>query len=116
MTVPSTDDILEKNILDLLDLQDIPEEKKQEIYQKLYKTVESRVILRMDSLLNDAEAAEWGKLLEANDRAASDAFLKERHIDVEQLMLQESAIFKAELVYLLTGPNPIQAKSMTVGA
>lgn len=107
MSSISYDDILQKDILELLDIQNIPDEKKQEIYTKMYETIETRAMLRLDALLSAEEVETWKKLLQDGDREATRAFLAEKKIDVQKIMLEEMAAFKAQLVFLLKG-NPDQ--------
>lgn len=101
MSTPTYDEIVEKDILELLDLNDLPDDKKRELYEKLYRTVENRVILRLDNLLEEAELDEWKKTLETRDRAAANAYLKTKDIDLPRMMLEETAILKAQLVFML---------------
>lgn len=115
MSSISYDDILQKDILELLDLQDISEEKKQEIYTKIYETVETRAILRMDALFTDEQVETWKKLLEQGDREATRAFLAEHKIDVQKIMLEEMAIFKAQLVFMIKGEPADQPLAAAAG-
>lgn len=101
MATPSYDDIVQKDILELLELQNIPDDQKQAIYKKLYEIVENRTILRMDHLLSEPDVDAWKKLLEQGDRAAADAFLKEKNIDVQRILIEETAMLKAQLVFML---------------
>ncbi len=104
----SYDDIVQKDILELLDLEGLPEKEKQAIYQKLYQTVENRAILRIDYLLkSDDDIAAWKSLLEKGDRAAADAFLKTKNIDVQRILIEESAMLKAQLVFLTQGQDAV---------
>lgn len=105
MAIPSYDDILDKDILEILNLQGIPQEKKQELYTKMYETIETRAMLRLDALLSADEVETWKKLLQNGDREATQAFLAEKKIDIQKIMLEEMAIFKAQLVFMLKS-NP----------
>ena len=109
MATPSYDDIIQKDILELLDLQDLPDDKKQEFYQKLYRTVENRTILRLDNLLTESEIDEWKKFLEAGDREAANSYLKGKDIDIQHMMLEETAVLKAQLVFMLDDTTKKQA-------
>ena len=101
----SYEDILEKDIMELLEIQDIPDENKKEIYQKLYETVENRAILRVDHEISEADFGEWKKMLESGDRDEADAFLKKRDIDIQRILIEETALLKAQLVFLLAKPE-----------
>lgn len=107
MATISYEDILEKDILDLLDLQALPQEEKQKIYGKLYETIENRAILRVDSLLEENDFATWKTILESGNRAEADAFLAERDIDVTRILIEEAALVKAQLVFLTASPEQL---------
>lgn len=100
MAVPSYEEIIQKSIFDLLSLQDISQEKKEAFAKTLGKTVENRVILRLDSLLDDTQAEEWKTLLDGSSENRQ-VFLEQNRIDIGQLALEEAALLKAELVFLL---------------
>lgn len=101
MATPSYDDIVQKDILELLEIQNIPDDQKQAIYKKLYEIVENRTILRMDHLLSEPDVDAWKKLLEQGDRAAADTFLKAKNIDVQRILIEETAMLKAQLVFMV---------------
>lgn len=109
MAVPALNEILEKNVLELMDLQDIPEEQKQEWYEKIAATIQNRVILRLDEVLGPEDGTQWAALVESGDRTQMDAFLAERNIDLERMTIEEAAIFKTQLVVMLDEAQADQA-------
>lgn len=112
----SYDDIIEKDILELLGIQNIPDDQKKAIYEKLYQIVENRAILRIDHLLSGPDVEEWKKILDSGDRAKADEFLKSKDIDVQRILIEEVSILKAQLVFMMNpeetedaGKAPVQS-------
>jgi len=97
----SDEDILNKDILELMGAQNLPQEKKQEIYQKMIETIQNRVIAKILDQLSEQDAEEWKKLLDSGDKQKAEEFLKTKQIDVAKLMLEESIIYKTEMVGLM---------------
>lgn len=98
-------DILDKDILELMGAENLPEEKKQQLYATMLDTIQNRVIARVADQLPEQDLAKWQQLAETGDDREIDQFLKDRGLDVAQLMLQEALIYKTELVELA---KPIQ--------
>lgn len=106
MATPSYQDIIEKDIFELLDLQQIPAAEREELATKLYNTIENRVILRLDTIMEAADVEAWKKYLEAGDRQGADAFLLSKQIDIQKILIEEAAILKAQVVFMLKGEAP----------
>ena len=101
----STDDILNKDILELMGAKDMPDEKKKELYQKMLETIQNRVIARIDDMLTDEEAAEWKKIVDENNHQKNQEFLQRKNIDIKKLYTQELLIYKMEMVNLSRSLN-----------
>lgn len=93
-------DILDKDVLELIGGKDLPQEKKEELYLKMAQTIENRVIARIDDKLNDAEREEWLQTIDTDDKAKMEEFLRSKDIDVAKLMVEESLIYKTEIASL----------------
>jgi len=96
----SDEDILNKDILELLGIQDLDQAKKQEIYQTMMQTIQNRVMARILDQLKPEEAEEWKNLLDSQDKQKAEEFLRSRKIDVAKLMLEEAVIYKTEIIGL----------------
>lgn len=96
----SYEDILNKDILDLMGAKDMAEDKKQDLYTKMFQTIQNRVIARISDALSDEDVAEWQKISESQDNQQIENFLKTRGIDLAQLMLQEALSYKSEMIAL----------------
>lgn len=103
------EDILNKDILELMGAKDLPEEKRQELYQKMLDTIQNRVIARIADQLPDADMDQFKQIADTGDQQKMSDFLKEKDIDLAKLMLQEALIYKTEMVNLakpLKGNKP----------
>lgn len=106
----SYQEILDKDILELMGASDLPNEKKQELYATMLDTIQNRVIARMADQLPEQDLERWQQLAETGDNAQMEQFLRERQIDIAQLMLQEALMYKTELVELA---KPLQQTPTT---
>lgn len=93
-------DILDKDIFELIGGENLSEEKKKELYLKIGETIENRVIARIDDRLNEQEREEWLKLIDEGDKAKMEEFLRSKNIDVAKMMVEEALIYKMEIVSL----------------
>jgi len=96
----SYDDILNKDILELMGAGDLPEEKKQEIYTKMLATIQNRTIARIFDQLSPEDGEKLKQLLDSNNKTEIESFLKSKGVDIAKMMLEEAIIYKSELVGL----------------
>lgn len=94
------EEIINKDILELLGTSDLSEDEKADFYQKMIDTIENRVIGRIADQLTEEEQQEWNKIGESKDKQKMDEFLKAKNIDINQLTLQETLSYKAEIAVL----------------
>ena len=91
-------DIIEKDILDLIGGESLSQEKKDELHSKMLKTIQNRVIVRIDSTLTDEEIKEWQGVVEGGDPIKIKNFFDSKGIDIEQLMVEEAIVYKTDVV------------------
>lgn len=97
----SVEEFLDTDILKMIGAGEISQEEKNNIYKKMVDTISNRVILKIDDLLQTEENRnKFKSLLEKNDSAAMENFFVEFEIDVKDLIMQETLIYKTELVSL----------------
>ncbi|MCL5407291.1 MAG: DUF5663 domain-containing protein [Patescibacteria group bacterium] len=92
--------ILDQDLLELMGAKDMPEEKKQELYQKMAETVQDRVIARIDDQLSETQREEWLKVIDENDKNKMETFLKSKNIDIAKMLVEEAIIYKTEMMSL----------------
>lgn len=95
------EDIINKDILELMGVSNIPEEKKRELYTKMIETIENRAINQIANMLSEKDTEEWKKIAETKDKQKEDQFLKSKNIDLVQIMLNQTLLYKAEMVDLI---------------
>lgn len=91
-------DLVEGDIFELLGLQNLPEDQKEELMTKIIEGVESRVALRIDDLLDDKEKENFHQLLNQDDDQAISEFLQSKDIKVAQLAAEEALFVKSEIL------------------
>lgn len=97
------DDVINKDILELMGVADLSDKAKKPLYQKMLSTIQNRVIARISDKLNDSEISELRKLLDTGDQKALNDFFAKKGIDLPKLMLEEALIYKTELATLAQG-------------
>lgn len=94
------DDIVNKDIFELMGAKDMPEEKRRDLYTKILETIQNRVVTRIADNLNDKDTADWLEIKKTADKKQMNDFLAARGIDINKLMTQETLMYKMELVQL----------------
>lgn len=98
MALISSKDLIEGDIFELMGLQNMAEDKKQELMAKFIEGVESRVALRIDDLLEGEDKEKFHQLLDQDDEGAINQFLKSKDINVPQLAAEEALFAKNEIL------------------
>ena len=96
------DEILEKDILDLIGAKGLSDNEKEEIYSKMLDTIMTRVLLKVDSQLTDDDVEEIKKVVEKKDKEAFLKIFKDKGIDIDDIFVQEAALYKVEMVALIS--------------
>lgn len=96
----TTEDILNKDILELMGAQGMPEEKKQELYQKMMETLQNRVMAKVADMLQGQDLEKFKQLAEAQNKPELEGFLKSKGINLSKMMLQETLLYKTEMTEL----------------
>lgn len=94
----SVEDIINKDILELLGGVNLPQEKKDELYAKMLETIRFRAITAVDAMLNDDDRKKWIEFIDKDDKDGGMNFLKTKGIDLTKIMLDEALNYKTEVV------------------
>ncbi|MBI4093075.1 MAG: hypothetical protein HY420_04085 [Candidatus Kerfeldbacteria bacterium] len=90
--------LFKANIIDLLGLQNLPEEQKARLLQRMSQAVQDRISDRVASKMNDAQRTEMDKLLAQNASPEQiDVFMKQAVPDFEEIAAEELLKFKQEM-------------------
>lgn len=100
--IPTVEDILEKDLFELLRIPNASDEEKQRIIQSMVTTVDARVVGRVVELLSDEEADQFKTIAEAGDPQKLVDFLVEKEIDLPQVVSEEVTRHRIEVVQLLS--------------
>lgn len=98
MSLIQPKDLIEHDIFELLGLKNIPETQKEELMSQIIEGVESRVVLRIDDLLDEADRDKFGQILDQGDDQAITDFLQSKNINVGQLAAEEALLIKSEIL------------------
>lgn len=97
--------IIENDILKLLDLDGVSDEKKDELYQKMLSTIQNRVVARLLDELDEKSREKFKKLLDGEKEEEIKKMLANKGININELMAQEALIYKTEVVGLVEDNN-----------
>lgn len=96
----SYEDVLNKDILELMGASELPQEEKKRLYEKMLATIQNRVIARISDQLNDQGIEELKNILDSKDQNKFNDFFKSKKIDLPKLLLEEAMIYKTEIAQL----------------
>lgn len=99
--IPSVEEILEKDIFELLGIENASDEQKQELLQTMTTTIEARVVNRVAEMLDDTAAKNFQEIAEAGDADKLVNFLVEQKIDLPQIVSEEATRHRVEVVQLI---------------
>lgn len=96
------DDLVTKDVFELLGIDGASDEQKDEIRARMLETIRDRVLLRIADAMSQEDFEQYKQLLEAPEGekadTAIDAFLADRSIDLNALTVEETILVKAEAV------------------
>ena len=92
----SLQDIVNKDIFTLLELEHLPQEKKDELFQEAYETIMNQVMLRIADLLED-NLEEFKTVLDQQDAEKALQYLMDKGVNLEQLVAEESLAYKLQM-------------------
>ncbi len=92
--------LVETDIFDLIGApKSISKEEKSALILKMYQTIENRVIAKIMDKLSDEEIKEFDEKMKLGQKDGFE-YLKNKDINFNKLVLEESIILKTELVDL----------------
>lgn len=95
------EDYLNKDILEMMGVEDLPNDKKEEIYNKMMSTIHERVMARVVDSLSEEQFAKLKEILKENSEEKFAQFAEETGIDLPQIYSEEALIYKIEMVNLV---------------
>jgi len=98
-------DILRKNIIVELGLQDLPEERKLNLLSKMSELIQKRVLLRTIRSLSVADKQEFDKLLGKENEQEIYQFLINKVPNIDEITDEEVIKFKEEIIEYVRNLN-----------
>ncbi|MEK7122792.1 MAG: hypothetical protein AAB855_02950 [Patescibacteria group bacterium] len=103
-TATQNDDIVSRNVFDILDLSDLPEDQKAQMLQKMLQIIYQRVVARIMDVLPESVLR---NLKDAIDKEDSDTvttvLAKHGMMSFPELMAEEALFLKFEMDSLVKG-------------
>jgi hypothetical protein len=90
--------LIEDDIFDLLGLENLDDKTKDDLRINILESVSNRILLRVADLLNDEEIKHWENLLDEGNNEKIVNYLQEKNIDLKKIAIEESLIYKRQLV------------------
>jgi|GEM_PF-3013927 len=99
-----SDDILKKNIFDVLGIGDLPDDQKQPILLKMLQIIYQRVVAKIMDILPEESLRQLKLAIDAEDEKTVTAILA-RHglLSFPELMAEEAVFMKYEMDSLVKG-------------
>ncbi len=94
-------DFIEKDILELLHLENAPEDKKAAVIKDMIETIQNRVLARLLDSLNEPEIDTLEVMIDAHQEENVEKFLMQKDFDVKKVTAEESINYKAEIINLV---------------
>lgn len=103
-TPPTQDDIISKNIFDILGLAELPSDQKQQMLQKMVQIVYQRVVARIMDVLPEDAIRQLKLAIDAEDEKTATALLaKYGLLSFSEMMTEEALFMKYEMDALQYG-------------
>lgn len=104
----SIEKLIQDDIFVLMDMQDAEQEKKDKLIQNMVEVVNNRVLARvLDILAERNQEGEFQQLLDQDsDNDAIKAYLSKQQIPLDEIVAQETLVFKMEVVNLMKTGAP----------
>ena len=99
----SYDEFLEKDILDLMGVRDMPDDQKAELYDTMVATIQDRIILKLLEMMSDEDYNDLQNSVDVKDATKFEQIIQRNHVDLPQIFAEEALAYKIEMVNLAHG-------------
>ena len=93
--------IIDEDLLDLMGAKNMPGDAKAALYEKMALTIQDRVLLRIDEMLDEEGRKQFAAVIDSGDQVKTNDFLLSKNIGVPQLLIQEAMLYKVEIMSLM---------------
>lgn len=98
--------IIDKDIFQLLGLENSSEADKKQVMDDMLETIQNRVVARLYDALGEEASQAFEKLVDEGDDAKVADFLKQKGIDTARITTEEALFYKTEIL-TITGKKDI---------
>jgi len=93
----SYEDIIQKDVLELMGFTKLTEEKSKELHEKIEVAIQNRVAARIFDALSEEDRKQYEKLTDEQKFKEANDFLLSKNIDANNWLVQETIVMKLEL-------------------
>lgn len=90
----------DQNLIKILGIENLPDERKLELIDKASALVEKRIVLKLLNSLSDEKRKDFENLLDSENEEAIGLFLEQNAGDLPQWITEETSKIKQELAGL----------------
>ena len=109
VAIPQTDDVLSKNIFDILGLSALPDDQKQPILQKMLQIIYQRVVARIIDVLPEDAMRQLKLAIDKEDENTATAILAQYTLpSFPEMMAEEALSLKYEMDALIVGDEKLK--------
>lgn len=103
-TAPAQDDVVSKNIFDILGLGKLPDDQKAQMLQKMLQIIYQRVVARIMEILPEEALRTLKDAIDRQNEDAATAVLKKHGLlSFPELMAEEALFLKFEMDAITVG-------------
>lgn len=97
----SYQDLLNKDLIELMGSTDMPEDQKNQEYEKMLATIKSRVLGQLVKQMTEDQFNRFQKALQEKNENEVNTIIEETKIDVPKLYAEEAILYKLQMVSLM---------------
>lgn len=101
MALPTVEELLSKDIFELLNIEEASEERKAAVLKAIADLVDTRVVNRLANMMSDDDAKEFGRLAESGEKEKLIDFLVKKEIDLPVIVSEEATRARVEIAELV---------------
>src|SRR3989344_8460155 len=102
----SIQELVEKDFFTLAGLDKLSDEEKDALLENILNTIRNRVVIRIIESFPENERPHFDSVLQGENEEEISTLLTNRRVDVDQLVAEESLIFKSQLLRSLSEIKP----------
>lgn len=91
------DELLNKDIIEILGLEKVSEEKKTQMREKMAGVLQNRIANRLDDEFTESQKQEFNTISETGDENKIATFLNTNVKNMEQIVIEETLKYKHEM-------------------